>query len=435
MAAYVWGLLPPSERQQHHRTAAQLYESCRDYLEAAYHWRGAGELETAVHLLLNHYSNIIASRHGEAYADLLAQFQPYEMSPELWPRLKLIAGQVAEILEDVDRALQEYQLALGAADLATKTLAYYRRAKAFQHKNIPESLAHYDYCIQLAQAVEGFPLTAVYIDRAWLYFQELRDLPQAEADLQRAETSIQPNDRRTRSDLHNAWGELYYYRQDMAQAIQHHLQGWLAANEVQDAERMMKSAHNLGLAYAEDGLYQQALDYLQRSQKLAADVGHRKMEGLTYKSIGACYFWLHQLETAIDYYGRAYDIFVEMLNHNLQAYICCDLAEAYLQIGQADEAQPFIDEGITLAQRSGNDALVRLLQSLAEQAPKYAVELNEREVGAIEFVRENGRITNQDYRDLTGVSQKQAVRDLNKLVDDGLLQRVGKGRATRYELV
>jgi predicted HTH transcriptional regulator len=141
------------------------------------------------------------------------------------------------------------------------------------------------------------------------------------------------------------------------------------------------------------------------------------------------------LETAIDYYGRAYDIFVEMLNHNLQAYICCDLAEAYLQIGQADEAQPFIDEGITLAQRSGNDALVRLLQSLAEQAPKYAVELNEREVGAIEFVRENGRITNQDYRDLTGVSQKQAVRDLNKLVDDGLLQRVGKGRATRYELV
>ncbi|MBA3469298.1 MAG: hypothetical protein H0T53_06590, partial [Herpetosiphonaceae bacterium] len=42
--------------------------------------------------------------------------------------------------------------------------------------------------------------------------------------------------------------------------------------------------------------------------------------------------------------------------------------------------------------------------------------------------------TNREYRDLTAVSPKQAARDLNELLEWGVLVRVGEGRSTEYRL-
>jgi predicted HTH transcriptional regulator len=57
-----------------------------------------------------------------------------------------------------------------------------------------------------------------------------------------------------------------------------------------------------------------------------------------------------------------------------------------------------------------------------------------RQQQALAYVQANGEITNRTYQQLTGVSQKQTVRDLNELVEQGVLTRVGNGRATRYVL-
>ena len=50
------------------------------------------------------------------------------------------------------------------------------------------------------------------------------------------------------------------------------------------------------------------------------------------------------------------------------------------------------------------------------------------------YIREHGSISNQEYRDLTGASANTALRDLEELVEQGSLKRVGKRRAARYEL-
>lgn len=52
---------------------------------------------------------------------------------------------------------------------------------------------------------------------------------------------------------------------------------------------------------------------------------------------------------------------------------------------------------------------------------------------ALYFACSDGAITNSDYRDLADVSNQTAVQHLARLVNMGLLQRVGAGRATRYE--
>ncbi len=58
--------------------------------------------------------------------------------------------------------------------------------------------------------------------------------------------------------------------------------------------------------------------------------------------------------------------------------------------------------------------------------------LRPRQMRALDFVRRNGFITNRHYSKLNDISERQALRELSEMVDQGMLSRVGKGRACRY---
>lgn len=57
-----------------------------------------------------------------------------------------------------------------------------------------------------------------------------------------------------------------------------------------------------------------------------------------------------------------------------------------------------------------------------------------RQMKALEFIRNHGFITNKYYSQLNDISERQALRELNEMVDSGKLNRIGKGRACRYIL-
>jgi len=55
-----------------------------------------------------------------------------------------------------------------------------------------------------------------------------------------------------------------------------------------------------------------------------------------------------------------------------------------------------------------------------------------RQLRAMDFIKSHGFITNKYYSQLSGISERQALRELNEMVDSGILTRMGKGRACRY---
>ncbi len=57
-----------------------------------------------------------------------------------------------------------------------------------------------------------------------------------------------------------------------------------------------------------------------------------------------------------------------------------------------------------------------------------------RQMQAIDFIKTHGFITNKYYSQLAEISERQALRELNELVEMGRLSRVGKGRGCRYIL-
>jgi ATP-dependent DNA helicase RecG len=60
--------------------------------------------------------------------------------------------------------------------------------------------------------------------------------------------------------------------------------------------------------------------------------------------------------------------------------------------------------------------------------------LNERQIKAVQFLKSDLHITNTEYQKLTGVSRATAKRDLDKMVKLGLLKLEGAGRSARYRL-
>ncbi len=63
------------------------------------------------------------------------------------------------------------------------------------------------------------------------------------------------------------------------------------------------------------------------------------------------------------------------------------------------------------------------------------LDLNNRQIQAVEYVKSHERITNAEYQRITGAPQRTATRDLNELVQKGVLELEGKGRGAQYRLL
>lgn len=58
--------------------------------------------------------------------------------------------------------------------------------------------------------------------------------------------------------------------------------------------------------------------------------------------------------------------------------------------------------------------------------------LNDRQKKAIQYVKEQGEITNAAYRDQYGITDRTALRDIEELVELNIFKKEGAGRATKY---
>ena len=72
---------------------------------------------------------------------------------------------------------------------------------------------------------------------------------------------------------------------------------------------------------------------------------------------------------------------------------------------------------------------------MSQKEPKLPEGLNQRQRKAVEHIREKGSITNREYRELTGLGREYARKELNDMVEKGILAKKGKGRSVHYILV
>lgn len=175
--------------------------------------------------------------------------------------------------------------------------------------------------------------------------------------------------------------------------------------------------------------------YLQHALAWAATIGNRKWEDKCRQAIGAAYFLSADYEQAIVYYRAAYDSFVAAKHENWQGFVCHDLAEAYAKLGKQEEMCAYFAEARAIAKRGRFQDLTDLLDQLLQSYPDMEISLNDRQHKALAHVDQHGSITNREYRELVGISNRTANRDFAELIDHAILVLVGNGRGARYERV
>lgn len=90
----------------------------------------------------------------------------------------------------------------------------------------------------------------------------------------------------------------------------------------------------------------------------------------------------------------------------------------------------FLGPGAAQAGRETADGAGMPALDPGERIPQWG--LRPRQLKALEFIKSHGFITNKYYSQLNSISERQALRELNEMVDAEMLSRIGKGRACRY---
>lgn len=443
---YLLGQLRPDERTRWHQRAAHYHETHGNYMAAARHWYAAGGSETAARLLITHDAALTKSTKGAEFAELLAIFQPSDVAPPTWARLKLLEGQLAEAHANLAKAILAYEAALHVEPVSIKAEAHYRLAKILEYRNVDEALVHYERGISLLEQTLADPplLVRMYIHRSWIFIQHRQDLRRAEASLQRAKDLIDPTNREDYADLYNASGELFHREGKWVYAIEDRLQAWLAAKESNDLARIVKIGYNLGGDYAECRRFPQALTYLNQSRTLALENGMLDMAALCQEVIGICYFYQADYGAAIHSYEAAYALFAQVQNQTALTNVCFNLAEVHAIKGDRTRTRRYYNEGLALAatliQATADAESLLIVQRFAELKQQYPLlladsdQMNARQQRALAYVQQHGAISNREYRTLNGVQNKTAAEELKALATQQLLTKWGQGAATVYRL-
>lgn len=84
---------------------------------------------------------------------------------------------------------------------------------------------------------------------------------------------------------------------------------------------------------------------------------------------------------------------------------------------------------------SATSIFVRIRKDILTEDYLKQLGLNERQIKAVMYVKEKGKITNKKYQEITGISRQMATIDLKQLVEKGILVKTGKaGAGIAYQL-
>jgi len=82
----------------------------------------------------------------------------------------------------------------------------------------------------------------------------------------------------------------------------------------------------------------------------------------------------------------------------------------------------------------GSDFLVEFRKDIYNEEYLTSLGLNERQIRAVLFAKEKGKITNSEYQELNDSIERTARRDLTKLVELNILTKKGELKGTYYEI-
>ncbi|MCH6201921.1 putative DNA binding domain-containing protein [Aquiflexum sp. LQ15W] len=81
-----------------------------------------------------------------------------------------------------------------------------------------------------------------------------------------------------------------------------------------------------------------------------------------------------------------------------------------------------------------SDISVEFRKDIYNEKHLQSLPLNERQVKAVLYVKEKGKITNKEYQEINNTTDRTALRDLETLIQLNIIKRIGEKKGAYYEL-
>ena len=91
-------------------------------------------------------------------------------------------------------------------------------------------------------------------------------------------------------------------------------------------------------------------------------------------------------------------------------------------------------EGVNISVEAAKKRVIRLSSERLRKTEKGQIALTERQMQIVEFINQNGKITNKDMRKLFKISDRAVLKEIRKLIDLKVVKSEGKGRSLHYVL-
>ncbi|MBN1214238.1 MAG: Fic family protein [Candidatus Lokiarchaeota archaeon] len=92
----------------------------------------------------------------------------------------------------------------------------------------------------------------------------------------------------------------------------------------------------------------------------------------------------------------------------------------------------YFTEGVNISIEAVKERILKLSSKRLRKAKGKQIALTERQMRIIEFINQNGKITNKDVREMFNLSNRAALDEINKLLELQVLKSQSKGRALHY---
>ena len=121
-------------------------------------------------------------------------------------------------------------------------------------------------------------------------------------------------------------------------------------------DRQGEESHlgNLGIAYADLGRVEEAIEIYQQAVEIAQKIGDRLGEGIGLGAIGCAFIDLGKSEQAIDYIHQSQAIYQKIGDKGREQKLRGNLGNAYFTLGQSEQALSCYEQALKFAQEIGD---------------------------------------------------------------------------------
>ena len=171
------------------------------------------------------------------------------------------------------------------------------------------------------------------------------------------EKYLDDSEEQLKANILNRIATIYNKIPQFDTAIEYLQKSLRIALRIKDRDREMCCYGNFGNIYRDHHQNEKAIHYFEKTLPICVELGDRKQEGFCYANLGLTYMQLGQNQRALDYLKKSLSINLELGERSNQLSDYSDIGCVFMNLAQYQKAIEYFEKCLSLSIQTGNQSI------------------------------------------------------------------------------